>query len=102
MLGYADNFNMYGNATAAQYLSTGNADTVLTDYVINTTPIETDFYHPFNPGNPAGFMPNTDPPNGNQGRGFNIGKSLYFDAEDPRRQIVLFPSVVDPTVPPTA
>ena len=61
-------------------------------------PIETDFYRPFNPGNPAGYMPDTNPPNGNQGRGFNIGKSLYFDAEDPRRQVDLFPTVVDPTV----
>ena len=98
ILGYADNFNMYGNTTAAAYMATGVADTVLTDYVINKAPIETDFYRPFNPGNPVGYMPNTDPPNGNQGRGFNIGKSLYFDAEDPRRQVDLFPTVVDPTV----
>ncbi len=98
IVGYADNFNLYGNETQAQYLSTGVADTVLTDYVLNKAPIETDYYHPFNPGNPAGYMPETNPPNGNEGRGYNIGKSLYFDAEDPRRQVDLFPSVIDPTV----
>jgi hypothetical protein len=97
-LSYADNFNMYGNTTQAQYLSTGVADTVVTDYVLNKAPIETDFFHPFNPGNAAGYMPITDPPNGNQGRGFNIGKSLYFNAEDPRREILLFPGVIDPNV----
>src|SRR5258708_3166065 len=95
---FTDSFNMYGHITEAQYLTTGVADTVLTDYVLNTAPIRTDFFHPFNPGNAAGFMPNSDPPNGNQGRGFNIGKSLYFNAEDPRRQILLFPGVVDPNV----
>src|SRR4029077_5650364 len=95
---FADNFNMYGNKTAAQYMSTGVADTVLTDYVLNKVPVETDFLHPFNPGNAAGFMPNSDPPNGNSGRAFNIGKSLYFNAEDVRRQIELYPTVVDPNV----
>src|SRR5262249_26650695 len=98
ILGYADNFNMFGSTTAAQYMATGVADTVLTDYVLNKMPIETDSYRPFNPGNAAGYMPITDRPNGNQGRGFNIGKSLYFDAEDPRRQVDLFPTVIDPTV----
>ncbi len=97
-LGYADNFNMYGNETQAQYLSSGNGDTVVTDYVLNKAPIETDFFHPVNPGNADGYMPNSDPPNGNQGRGYNIGKSLYFNAEDPRRQVLLFPTVIDPTV----
>ncbi|HLZ94098.1 MAG TPA: hypothetical protein VKT20_02055 [Candidatus Dormibacteraeota bacterium] len=97
--GFADNFNMFGtgpNANESYYLKNGVADTVLTDYVINSAPIQTDFFHPFNPGNAAGFMPNSDPPNGNQGRGYNIGKSLYFNAEDVRRQIELFPAVVDP------
>jgi hypothetical protein len=98
-LGYADNFNMYGNETAAQYMSTATGDSVLTDYVISSAPFETDFFHPFNPGNAAGYMPNTDPPNGNQGRGFNIGKSLYFNAEDPRRLILLYPGAkYDPNV----
>src|SRR5262249_37878115 len=64
----------------------------------NSKPLETDFFHPFNPGNSAGFMPETDPPNGNQGRGFNIGKSLYFNAEDPRRLVLLFPGVIEPGV----
>ncbi|HEV2414008.1 MAG TPA: hypothetical protein VGX27_04320, partial [Candidatus Dormibacteraeota bacterium] len=98
--GYTDNFNMYGKDTAAQFLADGTMDTVLTDYVINKAPYETDFYHPFNPGNPAGFMPNGDPPNGNAGRSFNIGKSLYFNAEDPRRQIQLWPGAgaFDPNV----
>ncbi len=94
--GFADNFNMFGTGTQAQYLASGNVDTVLTDYVLNTAPLETDFFHPFNPGNAAGYMPETDPPNGNQGRGYNIGKSLYFNAEDPRRQIELFPTVIEP------
>ena len=91
-LGYTDNFNMYGNETAATYMSTATADTVLTDYVLNKVPIETDFFHPFNPGNAAGFMPNSDPPHGNSGRAYNIGKSLYFNAEDVRRQIELYPT----------
>jgi hypothetical protein len=86
VLGYADNFNMYGNGTVA------SPDQVLTDYVLNTKPIETDFLHPVNPGNAAGYMSPTDPPNGNQGRGLNIGKSLYFDPEDPRREIFLYGS----------
>src|SRR5260370_42570514 len=97
-LGYTDNFNMYGNETATAYMTTQIADTVLTDYVLNKVPVETDFFHPYNPGNAAAFMPNTDPPHGNSGRGFNIGKSLYFNAEDVRRQIQLFPTVIDPTV----
>ncbi len=97
-LAYTDNFNMYGNETAAQYMSTATADTVLTDYVLNKVPVETDFFHPFNPGNAAGFMPNSDPPHGNSGRAYNIGKSLYFNAEDVRRQIELYPTVVDPNV----
>ena len=97
-LGYADNFNMFGNETQAQYLSSATADTVLTDYILNSKALETDFFHPYNPGNATGFMPDSNPPNGNAGRGYNIGKSLYFNAEDPRRQIELFPTVVDPTV----
>jgi hypothetical protein len=64
--------------------------------VLNTKPLESDFFRPFNPGNAAGFMPNSDPPNGNAGRGYNIGKSLYFNAEDPRRQVQLFPGVIEP------
>jgi hypothetical protein len=96
--GYADNFNLFGkgpNATEAGYLANGATDTNPTDYVINTAAIETDFFHPYNPGNAAGFEPVSDPPNGNSGRAFNIGKSLYFNAEDPRRQTELFPG---PTV----
>ncbi len=103
-LSYADNFDMYGGKTPtldrqnqATYMSTGVASENVLDYVLNTVPIETDFFHPVNPGNAAGYMPYSDPPNGNQGRGYNIGKSLYFNAEDPRRQILLFPTVVDPT-----
>ncbi|MBV8195588.1 MAG: hypothetical protein JOY80_08675, partial [Candidatus Dormibacteraeota bacterium] len=103
VLGYTDNFNLYGNETPAQYMSTATADINLVDYVLNTRPVETDFFRPFNPGNVAGFMPNSDPPNGNAGRGYNIGKSLYFNAEDPRRQIQLWgiagvAGVFDPNV----
>src|SRR5258708_16185718 len=74
------------------------AATALTAYALTKSRVETDFSHPFNRGNAAGFMPNSDPPHGNAGRGFNIGKSLYFNAEDVRRQIQLFPTVIDPTV----
>src|SRR4029077_361252 len=50
---FADNFNLFGkgvNASEAGYLSNGATDTNPVDYVINTAPIETDFFHPFNPG----------------------------------------------------
>jgi len=82
-LSYADNFNMFGNETQAQYISTQIADTVLTDYVLNKVPVETDFFHPFNPGNAAGFMPNSDPPHGNQGRGFKVADDTRGADFDP-------------------
>ncbi|HEY5224284.1 MAG TPA: hypothetical protein VIJ18_14705 [Microbacteriaceae bacterium] len=69
-LGYADNFDMSGNA-------------------INATPYETDWYHPFNPGNPMGWHPLADNGNGNAARALMAGKASYFDPEDPRREIFL-------------
>jgi hypothetical protein len=43
---------------------------------LNTSVIETDWYHPFNPGNPMGF--NT-----------TSSQLSYFDPNDPRREIML-------------
>src|SRR5260370_202637 len=64
-LGYTDNFNMYGIENAVVYMTTQIADTVLTDYVLNKVPVETDFFHPYNPGNPAPFIPTSAPPPAN-------------------------------------
>ncbi|HET7466406.1 MAG TPA: hypothetical protein VFL29_07050 [Candidatus Dormibacteraeota bacterium] len=96
VLGFTDNFSLWGSGSPTSPDTLG----LVADFVLNKAPIETDFYHPFNPGNPAGWMPPVDPPNGNQGRGFNIGKSLYFDPENPRRQVNLYwdgTNVVNPT-----
>jgi hypothetical protein len=76
-LGYTDNFDMLGNA-------------------VNTAPIETDWYHPFNPGNAMGWVPITVTAPGNAGRQAQIGKAAYFNVNDPRRQIWLNPNVVNP------
>ena len=64
-LSYVDNFDMQGNQT-------------------NTAAIESDFYHPVNPGTPAGFTPLTAIVHGNAARTGDLGKSSYFDGTDPR------------------
>jgi Ca2+-binding RTX toxin-like protein len=43
---------------------------------LNTAPIESDWYHPYNPGNPLGYNPATT-------------KFALYDAADPRRKILL-------------
>jgi Bacterial Ig-like domain/RTX calcium-binding nonapeptide repeat (4 copies) len=56
---------------------------------INAAPIETDFYHPFNPGNPMGFNPPAGTVHGNAARATDADKLDYFDPSDPLREILL-------------
>ncbi len=56
---------------------------------LNAAPIQSDWYHPFNPGNPMGWVPLGANLHGNAGRATQIGKAVYFNTEDPRRKIML-------------
>jgi len=56
---------------------------------LNAAPIETDWYHPFNPGNPMGWVPLNANLHGNAARASQIGKATYFNTEDPRRKVML-------------
>ena len=69
-LAYTDNFAMDGTQ-------------------VNTALIETDFYHPFNPGNAMGFNPPVGDIHGNAARATEADKLDYFDPTDPRREILL-------------
>ena len=72
-LSYVDNWNMIGEQ-------------------LNTSAIESDFFHPFNPGNPEGFTPETELPQTSQTGASTQGKSTYFDPLEPRREVLLNPN----------
>jgi hypothetical protein len=70
VVSYLDNFDMNGDK-------------------LNSVAIRSDWYRPFNPGNPMGWHPLGETANGNAARTDVIGKASYFDPNDPRREILL-------------
>ncbi|MGH7763837.1 MAG: hypothetical protein ACREOM_05405, partial [Candidatus Dormibacteraceae bacterium] len=75
VLGYANNYNLNGDPlNVAPYA---------------TTPFETDWYHPFNPGNPMGYVPQNAILHGNANRATLMGKASYFNPEFPRLKVML-------------
>ena len=75
--GYANNYNLNGDPlNVAPYAA---------------TPFETDWYHPFNPGNPMGFVPLSAIVHGNANRATLMGKASYFNPEFPRLKVMLNP-----------
>ena len=72
-LSYVDNWNMEGKQ-------------------LNTSAIESDFFHPYNPGTPEGFIPENEIPTTPETGASPLGKSTYFDPLDPRRQVLLNPN----------
>ena len=74
-IGYANNYNLNGDPlNVAPYA---------------TTPFETDWYHPFNPGNPMGYVPLTAIVHSNANRATLMGKASYFNPEFPRLKVML-------------
>jgi hypothetical protein len=76
-LGFTNNYNLNGDQLNSAAFG------------FSATPFETDWYHPFNPGNPMGWVPQTATLHGNANRATLQGKAAYFNTEDVRRKTML-------------
>jgi hypothetical protein len=76
-IGFANNYNLNGDQLNSAAFG------------FSATPWETDWYHPFNPGNPMGWVPQTATLHGNANRATLMGKAAYFDTENVRIKTML-------------